>query len=176
MIFISTLTPFISILLSLPITNAVPALYANAPHHEVGLAKDMDPPTRRQFTGPGSGSPEVLRLAACFEDDDGYYLEFAIYHDVSHLSDFPGRIAKPARDAKRPLWEGRSVEAIDGGSIFRTNIEVGKPGELNSFAGTAVDTFVGMNCYSDAQHAVYHDGEHECRSIYYCKEGGPFGG
>jgi len=55
------------------------------------------------------------------------------------------------------------------------NIRADGPGPLHSYAGSAYDTYLFFNCYADGQHVVYIDEGHECQSIYYCKEGGPYG-
>jgi hypothetical protein len=170
------------ILLALPIANAAPGLsnaargiYGSAASNSASDAEILTSVNRRQISG-GIGSPRIVRLTACFDSKDSYYLEFARYNSVSRLNGAPDLIVKPTRDGKRPLWEGKTVDASDGGSLFKANIEVSKVGKVNTFAGTGYDTYVFLNCYSDAQHTVYkHKNGDECKSIYYCKEGGPFG-
>jgi hypothetical protein len=168
------------IFLTLPVINAAPSVPAarDIPVYETASdsSETLDPLiTSRQIPG-GIGSPRILRLTACFDSADSYYLEFARYASLSRLSSGPDLILRPKRDGKRPLWEGKTVEVTDGGSLMRANIEVAKVAKVNTYAGTAYDTFVFLNCYSDAQHAVYkHKNGDECKSIYYCKEGGPFG-
>ena len=184
MMFISAL-PFI-FFLTLPVINAAPSgqtarsipIYETAalptPASDSSETVNSDI-TRRQISG-GTGSPRIVRLTACFDSSDSYYLEFARYASISRLSSAPDLVLGPKRDGKRPLWEGKTVEVSDGGSLLRANIEVSKVGKVNTYAGTAYDTFIFLNCYSDAQHVVYkHANGDACKSIYYCKEGGPFG-
>jgi hypothetical protein len=180
MIFLSAL-PFV-FFLTLPVVNAAPSgqIASSIPIYKTTTsARDFSETVnsdiaRRQITG-GTGSPRIVRLTACFDSSDTYYLEFARYDSISRLSSAPDLALRPKRDGKRPLWEGKTVEVSDGGSLMRANIEVSKVGKVNTYAGTAYDTFIFLICYSDAQHVVYkHANGDACKSIYYCKEGGPF--
>ncbi|KAK4449553.1 hypothetical protein QBC34DRAFT_462730 [Podospora aff. communis PSN243] len=131
-------------------------------------------PRQNPTPAPGTEHGRILRLTACFERNNNYYLAFARYNSASRLGSYPDKIAKPARDGNRPLWEGKRVTAENG--AFAADIKAGKPPAMNGFAGTAYENFYYFNCYADAQHVVYVEGGLECQSIYYCKEGGPYGG
>lgn len=169
--------------LTLPIINAAPAPTLSSAARSIPIYEPAAPDseilnsaiTPRQIPG-GIGSPRILCLTACFDSADTYYLEFARYASISRLSSAPDLILRPKHDGKRPLWERKTVEVSDGGSLMRASIEVSKVGKVNTYAGTAYDAFVFLNCYSDAQHAVYkHKNGDEYKSIYYCKDGGSFG-
>jgi hypothetical protein len=183
---ISSIKALTFLLSSLPIADAAPAPtpilsgYGNPTHNISALVNDMDMKTlaRRQYPAPTPGTEHnrILRLTACFEDDGGYFLEFASYNRGAELHLFPQNLAKPARDGKKPLWEGKSTRAQgDKGSTFIAHIGPDGPGPLHTYSGTALENFYIFNCYADGQHTVYVDEGHECQSIYYCKEGGPYG-